>query len=229
MTNNFKNCSFYGDCNHKDCSIGTFCLRKYKLDSLYNLSLLSDWQRKPITLYPDADNTDRPEFERLANIKDNIEEFIRQGMNLYLHSTTCGCGKTSWGIKIIQSYFNKIWPKSTLTCKALFISVPRFLIELKNSISSKSDYVDFIKENVMQADLVVWDDIGAKLGTEFELNNLLSIIDGRIALGKSNIYTTNLSREGLLKAVGERLTSRICQYSLEIELHGGDKRGFRRQ
>ena len=71
---------------------------------------------------------------------------------------------------------------------------------------------------------MVWDDIAAKMGSEFELTHLLNIIDNRLALGKSNIYTSNLNRQQLYTALGERLTSRIANMSIDIELFGADKR-----
>jgi DNA replication protein DnaC len=109
----------------------------------------------------------------------------------------------------------------------LFISVPRFLLALKDSISNKSSYIDYIKDNVLLADLVVWDDLGNKLGSEFELSHLLNIIDNRISLGKSNIYTSNLNRQQLYTALGERLTSRVANMSIDIELYGSDKRNLK--
>lgn len=216
-------CWLYDKCNHKDCN-KDFCLRKYKLDNLYGNSLLSDAQRKQVALFVDDDGTDLEAFKQLAAIQQDIETFVTNGTNLYLHSTTCGNGKTSWAIRLIQAYFNKIWPKSDLTCKALFISVPRFLLALKDNITNKNEYVEFIKANIMDADLVVWDDIAAKVGTDFELNHLLSLIDGRLALNKANIYTSNLGVKDIYNALGDRLASRVCQYSLDIELRGADKR-----
>lgn len=218
-------CWLYDNCNHKDCG-QSFCLRKYKLDYLYANSLLPESQKKTTVIRVDEDGTDLEEFKQLSNIQTNIEDFVIAGKNLYIHSSNCGNGKTIWAIRLIQAYFNKIWPKTPLVCKALFISVPRFLLALKDNITNKSEYVDFIKENIMAADLVVWDDLGAKIATEFELNHLLSLIDGRIALGKSNIYTTNLNSREITTALGERLASRVCQFSTEIEFHGADKRSI---
>lgn len=216
-------CWLYNNCNHKDCD--KFCLRKYKLNDLYNNSLLSDKQREKLVLSIDADGTDFEEFTKLAEIENDIVNFIQSGKNLYLHSSNCGNGKSSWAIRLIQSYFNKIWPKASLGCHALFINVPRFLQTLKDSFNIQSDYIDFIKENIMKADIVIWDDIADKsAGTEFENTTLLGFIDGRIALGKSNIYTTNQGFREIQKILGERLASRICQLSLDIELHGSDKR-----
>jgi len=216
-------CFLYSVCNHKDCD-KDFCLRRYKLEYLYNNALVSESQRKHIKLMIDENGTDYNEFTELANIEKNIDSFIQNGQNLYIHSTNCGNGKSSWALRMIESYFNKIWPKTDLICRALFINVPRFLIALKDNISSPSEYVNFIKDNIATADLVVWDDIAAKVGSEFELNHLLSLIDLRIANGKSNIYTSNLGTEAMYNALGERLASRICNMSREIELHGSDKR-----
>lgn len=219
-------CYLYDACNHKDCE-SDFCIRKYKMDSLYSAALMSESQKQHIVLRVDEDGTDLEQFKQLASIEQNICKFIEEGKNLYLHSGTCGCGKTSWSLRLVEAYFNKIWARSDGSCKVLFISVPRFLLALKDSISNRSTYIDYIKNNVLEADLVIWDDIAAKMGSEFELTHLLNIIDNRLALGKSNIYTSNLNRQQLYTALGERLTSRIANMSIDIELFGSDKRNLK--
>ena len=212
-------------CNGKDCQ-SDFCLRKYKMDSLYSAALMTDSQKKHIILRVDEDGTDLEQFKQLAAIEQNIMSFVSEGKNLYLHSANCGNGKSSWSLRLTEAFFNKIWARTEVKCRALFISVPRFLLALKDNISSKNSYVEYIKENVLDADLVIWDDIAAKMGSEFELTHLLNIIDNRLALGKSNIYTSNLNRQQLYIALGERLTSRIANMSIDIELFGSDKRNL---
>lgn len=216
-------CFLRGVCNGKDCD-KDFCLRKYKMDSLYSAALMTENQKKHITLRVDEDGTDLEQFKQLAAIEQDIINFISSGKNLYLHSANCGNGKSSWSLRLAEAYFNKIWARTEVKCRVLFISVPRFLLALKDAISNKSTYVDYIKDNVLEADLVIWDDIAAKMGSEFELTHLLNIIDNRLALGKSNIYTSNLNRQQLYNALGERLTSRIANMSIDIELFGADKR-----
>ena len=221
-----SNCYLRASCNGKDCD--TFCIRKYKMDSLYSAALMTESQKQHIALRVDADGTDLEQFKQLAGIEQNICKFVEEGKNLYLHSSTCGCGKTSWSLRLVEAYFNKIWARSEPTCRALFISVPRFLLALKDSITNKSSYIDYIKENVLLADLVVWDDIAAKAAsTDYEATHLLNIIDNRIALGKSNIYTSNLNRAQMYSVLGERLTSRIANMSIDIELFGSDKRNLK--
>ena len=218
-----QKCFLFDNCSRKDCN-KDFCIRKYKMDSLYSAALMTDVQKKHIVLRVDDDGTDLEQFKQLAGIEHNIVSFVSEGKNLYLHSANCGNGKSSWSLRLIEAYFNKIWARTEVKCRVLFISVPRFLLALKDNITAKNAYVDYIKDNVLEADLVVWDDIAAKMGSEFELTHLLNIIDNRLALGKSNIYTSNLNRQQLYTALGERLTSRIANMSIDIELFGADKR-----
>jgi DNA replication protein DnaC len=225
MIYSVEDCWLYNNCNHVMCQ-NEICIRKRKMAELYDKSLLSYSQRFRQALHVDVDGTDYNEFKQLSEIEKDIVNRVKRGNNLYLHSTNCGNGKTSWSIRFIQSYFNKIWPKASFDCHALFINVPTFLQELKNSFNVQNEYIDKIKDNIFKADLVVFDDIAAKSGTEFEISQLLSYIDRRLSLGKANIYTSNLGFRDLQAALGERLASRVCQASTEIELHGGDKRSL---
>ena len=218
-----ENCPYKNNCNGIDCK-KDFCMKKYRLDILYDSSLLSPIQRVYKKLHTDADGTDVQEFTKLAQLEKVADKFVQQGTNLYIHSYTCGNGKTSWAIRFINSYINKIWSKSNLECQALFVSVPKYLLALKENIAGHNEYAIYVNKNILTADLVIWDDIAAKTGTEFELNHLLNAINSRMDAGKSNIFTSNLGRRELANALGERLASRICNKSIDIELQGADKR-----
>lgn len=203
-----------------------FCVKNFKMNALYDLALFSDKQRQHIDLRIDSDGTDKEEFSLLKQYEEHILDFVNQGRNLYLYSTTCGNGKTSWALRLAQAYLNKIWYSTTVDCKVLFISVPKFFIKLKDNISNANEYIAHIKEYVTDCDLVIWDDIGTKVGTEFEVENLLNIINNRIDNGKSNIYTSNIIPDELKRCVGERLYSRTVNMSSVIGLKGSDKRGL---
>lgn len=227
-------CEFKDKCkkyinNECDLEVSGFCLKVFKINYLYEQSLLSETQRKYIDLRIDADGTDRDAFKKLKEIENNIEQFVSNAENLYIHSSICGNGKTAWAIRLLQSYIKAIWYKSDLSCKALYVNVPRFLLSLKDSIGSTSSYIDFIKENIFNADLVIWDEIGIKSPTQFEFENLLNLINTRIDKGKSNIYTSNLTNIQLRDVMGERLYSRILHLSTDIEFFGKDKRNLNRE
>lgn len=219
-----EKCWLKEECNQKDCD--RFCLRHFKLDYLYEQALITLEQRKRINFMLDEREIDKQAFERLKIINDNIVDFIKEGKNVYLHSVNCGNGKTAWALRLVQDYFNNIWPSSDLRCRALFIHVPTFLLALKDNISMKNDYITHIKENILECDIVIWDEIGTKTTTPFEVENLLSIINTRLNNKKSNIYTSNLSGEELQQKVGDRLYSRIINLSEDIEFFSFDKRGL---
>ena len=221
---NEKNCWLYDKCNHKDCD--KFCLRFFKLGYLYDQSLVSDEQRKRIDLRLDSTLIDREVFDKLHNIELNIDKFVSSGNNIYMWSSMTGNGKTAWSLRLIQAYLSKIWVTSDLSCRALFINVPKFFLSLKDNISQRNDYISHIKSNVLNADLVVWDEVALKTLTPFEMENLLSLINNRIDLGKANIYTSNISPNELLNLVGDRLYSRIINKSDVLEFRGADKRNL---
>lgn len=221
------NCYLSDTCKLQNCTYinkDDTCLRFFKIDFLLNKSLITDKHKQDIKLILDADGTDKEEFEKLSELQKNIKTFIQQGNNLYICSGIPGNGKTSWAIKLLKSYIYKIWPESKMECKALFINVPKFLLELKSNISKHSDYIDYINDNILSADLVVWDDIATKSTTEFEHEHLLSLLDNRLINNKSNIFTSNILPENLSMLVGDRLASRINQ-STVIRFNGRDKRG----
>lgn len=205
-----------------------YCPKLFRINFLYDEALLTAKQRQHLILRIDEDGTDRDAFSQLKAVEDNIEQFVTSGANLYLHSPFCGNGKTEWSLRLIQSYVEKIWHKSDLTCRVLFINVPRFLLALKNNISNVDEYAEHIKKNALKADLVVFDEVATKELTVFESENVLSIINARIDADKSNIYTSNLSGNELRERIGERLYSRIYHSSTVIELRGSDKRGLSR-
>ena len=220
-------CWLKNNCKQLHCNDASGCLILLKLDYLYNEANVPISSRKNVQIRVDEDGTDLQEFKRLKQIQDNINEFVDNGEQLYIYSSQAGNGKTLWSLRLLQTYFNKIWLTTELKCRALFIDVPYFLLALKDNISNKNEYIQHIKENVANCDLVIWDDISNKVGTEFEISNLLSMINTRINAGKANIYTSNISPEKLQEYLDIRLASRIASRSEIIEFKGGDKRGLK--
>ena len=213
-------------CNYNNRCSKSFCMKKYKKDYYFTQGYIPENKRIKTTLFVDNDGSDIKSVTRLAEIEQNICDFVEEGKNLYLYSTNTGNGKTSWALRLCLAYVEAKWLYKPMKPIILFISVPKFLLELKANISVKSNYVEHILSAIQYCDLVVWDDIGSKMGTEFEISHLLSIIDQRINEGKSNIYTSNLFEEDLHQLLGDRLYSRVYNYSECIQIFGKDKRGI---
>lgn len=202
------------------------CLKLFIINKIQDEALLTDKQKVPITLRIDSNGTDREAFKRLKEIELNIENNVLSGFNLYIYSKKVGNGKTSWAIKLLNAYIDKIWYKSGGECRCLFINVPNFLISMKENFSQRVSTIEHIKNNILSADLVVWDDVATKGCTVFETETLLNYINGRINMGKANIYTSNVVGEELRECVGDRLYSRIENSSEVITFNGSDKRGL---
>ena len=180
--------------------------------------------KKAIGMKLIPDGVDYEQFVRLANIQDNIAEFVSDGHNLYLHSQTCGNGKTTWAIKLLLQYFNEVWACNNFRERGLFINVPTFLTKIKAVIGKPDEKFEEMRELIDTVDIVVWDDIASTKLSDFDYNTLLTYIDKRTLECKCNIYTGNVSPHELEKYIGQRLTSRVLNHSAVIELKGADKR-----
>lgn len=226
-------CIYKSSCKKKDCDIwqditNNFCMRYFKIDKILDNAMLSPKQRKDIKLVLDSDKSDYNSYATLNKFKESILNNIEDNVNLYIYSEITGNGKTSWAIKLLTEYVKKNWINIQINSRpVLFINVPQYLLELKLNIRSQSEYVQIVQDNFLKADLIVWDDIGTKTASDFELEYLLSMIDNRQRLEqKIDIYTSNIIPTELQKYVGDRLASRILNTSQLIEFKGQDKRGL---
>ena len=199
------------------------CIRYKLMYSLFKQSNLPEalWDYKSLT----CEDKDYQAFKELQTKSDAILNFIENGNNLYIYSENCGNGKTTWAIRLMYSYFDKIWHKSCFDCKALFVSVPKFLYNCKRSISQDVKGFEELCNLISEVDLVIWDDIGEMKASDYEHQILFQYIDGRINSKKSNIYTSNKNKEQLEDVLGVRLASRIYNCSECIEFVEEDKRG----
>jgi DNA replication protein DnaC len=175
----------------------------------------------PTKLSPD--DCDYVAFCNLADIKDDIVNFIDKGSNLYLYSTKTGNGKTTWAIKLMLKYFNDIWAGNGFKCRGIFIHIPTFLTRMKN-FNAVDEEFERIKTDLLNVDLVIWDDIASTELSSYDHSQLLTYVDQRILSEKSNIFTGNLGNPEITKALGTRLASRVWNSSTRIELKGSDKR-----
>lgn len=216
------NCWYKGKCNLEKISCQENCLRFNNMNILTKNSRLPIDLQYPIILEPDYVDVDA--FKNLNTLKDNIEEFVNKGMNLYLWSEGTGNGKTTWASKLLMSYFNRIWVFSQLKCRGVYLYIPTYLNALKTQYLNNNSLSDYVQD-VKNADLIVLDDLGVGKLTDFDRNNLLDLIDYRLNNHKSIIFTSNLNRQGITDLFGDRLSSRIYNSSIVIRLRGRDRRG----
>ena len=145
---------------------------------------------------------------------------------LFIWGKNTGCGKTSWACKIMGYYFRKIAFSSGLENEGLYIYLPTFLEDLRNSYSNPDEDFAEVLEMLKKCKLLIIDDIGAEKVTEWVRERLVSIINTRVSGGLSTIYTSNLSPDELVSQFEERIASRVLGCSQIVEIIGKDRRGL---
>lgn len=209
-------------CNIKE-GCEKHCARYLEMKYLMEHSGIPKNKQKPIPLSPYA--CDLEAFQRLAEIKDNIVDFVEKGNNLYITSGTVGNGKTSWSLKLLMKYFDEIWDGNGFRARGMIVHVPTFLMQCKDFKTVDPEF-EALKKQVLDVDLVVWDDIGASVLSNYDYTQLLICLDAREFKGLANIFTGNITdREQLINALGAKMTSRIWNNETEvIEFKGGERR-----
>lgn len=213
MRNN--QCWYENVCTYDQC---VNCIRYSEMKYLMDNSGLPKKKQRAVQL---DGSRDPKAFKLLADIKDDIFNFVDNGESLYIFSEYTGNGKTSWAIKLLLKYFDIIWAGNGFRVRGYFQHVPTLFNTLKDF--SKSHEV--LKNMLETTDLVIWDDIASTKISDYDQQQLLTLIDSRVSDGLANIYTGNItSHEGLKKAVGDRLASRIWNLSTLVEFTGKDRR-----
>ena len=134
-----------------------------------------------------------------------FDSFRREGRGLYIFSHTKGSGKTM----LACCTANEILKKHDITVK--FISVPDY-IEL---IKEKDDNSRKTREAIMNADLLILDDVGAQVeNKEWITSALFRLIDRRYTNHYPTIFTSNVCIDEL--KTDDRISDRIYAVSAPI-------------
>lgn len=144
--------------------------------------------------------------KRIANaFVYNFKDFQREGRGLFIYSNTKGSGKTMLACCIA----NEILKNQDLSVK--FVNVPDY-IEL---VKDKSEFGREQVRNIMNASLLIVDDIGAQVeNKEWITTALFRLIDSRYAGVRPTIFTSNVRMEEL--KTDSRISDRIYAMSVQV-------------
>ena len=212
-----EDCWYKEVCRNRECST---CIRYAEMKFLMENSGLPSKKQYPGKLQPSSCDVDA--FMTLSDIKADVEQFVANGENLYIMGENTGNGKTSWAIKILLKYFDCVWAGNGFNVRGCFQHVPTLL----NTLKDFSGEHGVLKNILGTTDLVVWDDIASTRLTDYDITQLLLLIDQRELKGLSNIYTGNITdRDRLTKMLGNRLASRVWNNNTTVvEIKGADRR-----
>lgn len=206
--------------NKKECN--ETCLRFIEFNSLINQSEIPVQFNGPVVLTPDKCDTDT--FERLQKLSTIMDQFVADGKNLFIHSINVGNGKTSWAVKLMLNYFDKVWAGNGMQARGLFIHTPTFLQKLKENIEAKNLDLPFLRKRIAEVDLVVWDEVVLNTFSNYDMQYILGYIEARINSKKANIFTANGNDKQLEYLMGDRIYSRVFKAADRVYFGGKDKR-----
>ena len=204
-----------------DCE--STCIKFKEMKHLLENSGLPKQYQGPVTI-KDSD-IDQEEYELLNEIANDVVNFVQGGENLIIMSKNTGNGKTTWAIKLLTKYLDKIAVGNALRDRAMFVSFTDFKMRCKDFNNREFDLVAYRKK-LETVDLVVWDDIADTELTDYEYRVFMQIIEKRLQNKLSNIYTSNMVGRELETYIGKRLYSRVVVGSVQVEFREDDKRGM---
>lgn len=148
-------------------------------------------------------------FEQVKRYADSFR--TEKSSNLFFQSSGFGTGKSHLSMAVVRAVKQKGYT-------AIFISTPKLLTKIRSTYKRDAETTeDELINNLISADLVVFDDLGAENAGGWGREKLFELIDQRS--GKSSIFTTNLDSADFKadKDMG-RLFSRMMENSRVISL-----------
>lgn len=202
-----------------------YCIGYIQLRNIYALSGMPKAYQYDITLTPKDGDLDA--YRKLRKYQDEIQELVQQGRGVFIYSEKRGNGKTTWATKLMNEYFKKVALNNNLRCRGRFINVPEFLEDLRRNMDNPTDEMVEVIDAIKNADMVIWDDIGAEKPSEWVRERLYTFINYRDANRLTQIYTSNLPLKMLAKEnlLGDRIVDRIKGHAEQIRFIESSYRG----
>ena len=219
---NGLDCPYRNQCKYftEDGKCSKMCVKFHRINKLLTDSMIPTNYIQPYKLIPAKEDYEM--YEILNLIKQNIKTNVEEGRNFLITGEKKFNGKTSWGIKILKTYFHQIMNENGNSIRGLYIDILEYFIDLKGSFDEmiNNDEV-FTQKQLTEIDLIVWDNLDTRTLSDFERNTLIYIIKKRISNGKANIFITNNVNRNLMNRVGEILKLYIQDSSEVLNLVGG--------
>lgn len=194
-----------------------------KFKSLLEKSNLPTTYWEPQTLV--ARELDLDAWDYLEEVRANVVEEVANGLSLIISSINVGNGKTSWAIRLLQRYLAETALDGRLVDKGLFISYATLLTNLSDFKYRETEEFKEMQKRLLSCELLVIDELGGGTINKFNYPLLYEIIDTRCQRKLATIYTTNYTEEYIKDQLGERLFSRIYDFSILVQFVSSNVRG----
>ncbi|MDE6150133.1 MAG: ATP-binding protein [Ruminococcus sp.] len=215
-----EKCKDTGYSEGRRCSCMEDLLRKFTTEELNRNCLieLHDFSEFFLDFYDKSSDGSFSPYEKMRQnleyCKEYAENFNTKSPSLFFFGKT-GLGKTFLSSCIAKAMLEK-------NVNVAFGSIIDFLRKIENEHFGKEqgDTLNIL----IDADIVILDDLGSEFLTAFTESALYDIINCRINLSKPTIISTNLSYSELDRKYNERIVSRLTGCFVPLSFVGKDIR-----
>lgn len=143
--------------------------------------------------------------EHMKNIfeycKDYAENFTPDSQGIFMYGKT-GLGKTHLSLAIANAVIDKGYD-------VYYGSVQSIMDKLEAEHFGRLPREDSIKEDILNCDLLIIDDLGTEFSTQYTNAEIYNIINTRTLSSLPTIISTNLDMNGIAERYTQRVASRI--------------------
>lgn len=162
-----------------------------------------------------SNGADEKGMTAAQNYVKHFAQFYKDGQGLLFFGGV-GVGKTYLAACIANALIDQGY-------SCLMTTFTRIVNEIQSTYDGRQEYID----ELCDYDLLVIDDFAAERNTEYMNEQVFTILDQRLRVGKPLILTTNLTSEELKNPsdlMRQRMYSRIYELCIPVEVCGKDRR-----
>lgn len=215
-----EKCKDSGYSEGRRCSCMDELLIRFTTEELNKNCLieLHDFSEFSLDYYEKSSDSSFSPYEKMRQnleyCEGYAENFNKNSPSLFFFGKT-GLGKTFLSSCIAKKMIEK-------NVNVVFGSLIDFLRKIESEHFGKEDGGTL--DIIINADIVILDDLGSEFQTSFTESVLYDIINSRINLGKPTIISTNLSHSELDRKYNERIVSRLTGCFVPLSFVGKDIR-----
>lgn len=216
-------CSDSGYINGRRCDCFNALLGKYSIESLNQNSQMKLYSFDSFSLdhYPIEYNGQkcRETMTQIYNYCRNYaQSFSLNSKSIFMLGLT-GVGKTHLSLSIAKEVIEKGF-------NVAYDSIVNYLRVIEKEHFGKAD-TDTL-QLLLDADLLILDDLGAEFESGFYVSVIYNIINTRLNYGKPTIISSNLTPAELQKRYDDRIVSRLLAMYDYLKFTGNDIRQIKK-
>ncbi|HEY8345695.1 MAG TPA: ATP-binding protein [Symbiobacteriaceae bacterium] len=198
------------------------CLIQEEIEDLYRAAGITGplreqtFERFDLTVYPPQDR------DHMAKVLEVCQDFARRVAEGTQEESLLLTGDVGRGKTFLASAIANVALAARRS--VVYFTFAEFLDLLRLAkVESNEEYMEGV-QRLLDADLIILDDLGAEKVTDFVIQELFTIINHRMTRKRPMVISTNLTAAEIEQFYGERIASRLLYATKFVPLRGEDVR-----